>query len=216
MTHINSYGTLTYTRITSARRPDLIIINIKKKKKKICKIVNFAVPADHRIKLKECEKKDKYHNFARELKKLWNIKVTIIPIAICAFGTITKGLLKGLEDLKVGWREETIRMTALPEKGQNTEKSPGDIRRFADTQTPVKKTSANTDVKNSKRINNKNHNNITWLVHIICKILKSFIISLPRWNCVWNFLINHYYSLGLVSFPLDYSSSSPLKNTDRK
>ena len=31
--------------------------------------VNFAVPADHRIKLKECEKKDKYLDLARELKK---------------------------------------------------------------------------------------------------------------------------------------------------
>ena len=41
-----------------ARRPNLIIIN-KKKKKRICKIVNFAVQADHRIKLKDCEKKDK-------------------------------------------------------------------------------------------------------------------------------------------------------------
>ena len=42
----------------SARRPDLIIIN--NKKKRTCKIVDFAVPADHRIKLKECKKKDKY------------------------------------------------------------------------------------------------------------------------------------------------------------
>ena len=50
-------------------RPDLIIIN-KKKKKRICKIVDFAVLADHRIKLKECEKKDKYLDLARELKKL--------------------------------------------------------------------------------------------------------------------------------------------------
>ncbi len=32
----------------------------KKKKKRICKIVDFAVPADHRIKLKESKKKDKY------------------------------------------------------------------------------------------------------------------------------------------------------------
>ena len=44
----------------SARRPDQIIINKKKKKKRICKIVDFAVPADHRIKLKGYEKKDKY------------------------------------------------------------------------------------------------------------------------------------------------------------
>ena len=43
-----------------ARRPDVIIINKKKKKKKkICKIVDFSVLADHRIKLKECEKRDK-------------------------------------------------------------------------------------------------------------------------------------------------------------
>ena len=51
--------------LISARRPDLIIVN---KKKRTCKIVDFAVPADHRIKLKECEKKDKYLDLARELK----------------------------------------------------------------------------------------------------------------------------------------------------
>ena len=68
---------------------------------------------DDKINLKECEKKDKYPDLARELKKLWNMKVTIIPIVIGAFGTITKGLLKGLEDLEVGGRVETIQMTAL-------------------------------------------------------------------------------------------------------
>ena len=65
------------------------------------------------IKLKECEKKDKYLDFARELKKLWNRKVMIVPIVIGAFGTVTKGLLKGLEDLEVGKRVETIQTTAL-------------------------------------------------------------------------------------------------------
>ena len=95
-----------------ARRPDLIIIN-KKKKKRICKIVDFAVSADHRINLKESEKKDKYLDLARELKKLWNMKVTIVPIVISALGTITKGLSKGLEDLEIGGRTETIQTTAL-------------------------------------------------------------------------------------------------------
>ena len=93
----------------STRRPDLIITN----KKKICKIVDFAVPADHRIKLKECETRDKYLDLERELKKLWNMKVKIIPIVIGAFGTVTKWLLKGLEDLEVGGRVETIQTTAL-------------------------------------------------------------------------------------------------------
>ena len=85
----------------------------QQQKKRICKIVDFAVPADHRIKLKECEKKDKYLDFARELKKLWNMRVKIIPIMIGAFGTVTKGLLKGLEDLEAGGRVETIQMTPL-------------------------------------------------------------------------------------------------------
>ena len=88
MIHINSYGILT-DHLIPARRPDLIIIN---KKKRICKIINFTVPADHRIKLKESEKKDKYLNPARELKKLQNMKVTIIPIVIGAFVTVSKGL----------------------------------------------------------------------------------------------------------------------------
>ena len=82
--------------LISARRPNLIIIN---KKTGTCKIVEFAVPSDQRIKLKECEKKDKYVDLAMELKKLWNLPVTII---IGAFGTVAKGLLKGLEDWEVG------------------------------------------------------------------------------------------------------------------
>ena len=41
------------------------------------------------------------------------MKVTIVPIVIGAFGTITKGLLKGPGDLEVGEQVETIQMTAL-------------------------------------------------------------------------------------------------------
>ena len=36
---------------------------------KTCKIVDFPIPADHRVKLKECEKRDNYLDPARELKK---------------------------------------------------------------------------------------------------------------------------------------------------
>ena len=54
--------------------------------------MDFAVLADYRIKLKESEKKHKYLDLARGLKKLWNIKMTIIPIVIDTFGMVTKGL----------------------------------------------------------------------------------------------------------------------------
>ena len=41
------------------------------------------------------------------------MKVTVIPIVIGAFGTVTKGLLKGLNDLEVGRQVKTIQTTAL-------------------------------------------------------------------------------------------------------
>ena len=56
--------------------------NNQQQKKRTCKIIDFDVLADHRIKLKECEKKDKYLDLGRELKKLWNMQMTIIPIVI--------------------------------------------------------------------------------------------------------------------------------------
>ena len=55
------------------------------------------------------------------------MKVTFIPIVIGAFGTVTKELLKGLEDLEVGSRGGDHQNNSIIESGQNTEKSPGDL-----------------------------------------------------------------------------------------
>ena len=73
--------------------------------------MEFDVPADHRVKFKENEKKDKY--LVRELKKMWNIKVMIIPIVIGVLGTVNKGLVQGLEDLEIRGRVEIIHTTRL-------------------------------------------------------------------------------------------------------
>ena len=42
--------------------------------------MDFAAPADHRVKFNESEKKDKYLDLASELKQLWNMKVRLILI----------------------------------------------------------------------------------------------------------------------------------------
>ena len=66
-----------------------------------------------------------------------NKYVTIIPIVI---GIVTKGLIKGLEDLEVGGRVggRDHPNDNIIENGQNTEKSPRDLRWLAVTQTPMK------------------------------------------------------------------------------
>ena len=53
-------------RTNNNQQKDQIIIN---KKKRTCKFVNIALPADHRIKLKERDMKDKYLDLTRELNK---------------------------------------------------------------------------------------------------------------------------------------------------
>ena len=93
-------------------------------KKRTYRIVYFAALADHRVKLKESEKKDKNLDLAREQKKLWNMKVTVIPIVIVALAKVTKGVMQRLEDLDIRRRVEVI---------QTTEESPGDLRRLTVT-----------------------------------------------------------------------------------
>ena len=87
-----------------ARQPDHIIIN---KTERTCRVVDFAVTADHWVKLKENERKDQYTDLARDLRKTVELE-PIIPIVIDALSTVTKGLIQGLEDLKIRGRVETI------------------------------------------------------------------------------------------------------------
>ena len=75
--------------------------------------------------------------------------MTAITIIIGALDTVTKGLVKRLEDLEIRGIVETLQ-TSIVEISQNTAKSPGDLRRLAVTQIPVKDQSANADVKNSQ------------------------------------------------------------------
>ena len=77
--------------VIQARRQDLVIND---KVKNECLIANFAIPYDSRVETKELEKLKKYQNLARELKKLWNMSVRIIPIVIGALGTTPNNLQK--------------------------------------------------------------------------------------------------------------------------
>ena len=70
------------------------------------------------------------------------MKVTTM---IGALGTITKGLVKELEDLEVGGRVETIQTTASLSSGDF---SSGDLRRIVLSKSS-ERPSANADVKNS-------------------------------------------------------------------
>ena len=86
------------------------------------------------------------------MKKLWNMKVTIIPIVTGALGTVTKGLVQGLDDLEIPGRVETIQTSALLRSARI-------LRRVLETccySNSNEKTSANAGVKNSQKRTNNN------------------------------------------------------------
>ena len=71
--------------------------------------MDFAIQAD----LREITKKrGKDLNLGRELKHIWNMKLTLIPIVIDALGTVYKGLITGMEKLAIEGRAESIKNTA--------------------------------------------------------------------------------------------------------
>ena len=59
--------------------------------------------------------------------------MTVILIVIGTLSTVTKGLIKGLEDLEVRGRVKNHPNYCIIKIGQNSEKSSGDLRRLAVT-----------------------------------------------------------------------------------
>ena len=129
--------------LMSARRPDLVLTKKKKKKKKkkrrkklkrTCRIVDFAVPADHSVKLKESEKRDKCLDLEKTVEYEnggdtncdWCTRYIHQRI-----GTMTGGL----GNKRTSGDHPNYSIIVI---SQNTEKSPGDLRRLAVTQTLVR------------------------------------------------------------------------------
>ena len=96
--------------VIGTRRPDLIVID---KAKKLCQIIDFAVPFDSKVVEKEREKTEKYQDLAREVKKIWNMKVNVIPLVIGALGTSSPLLPKRLKDIGIGQRITELQKTAI-------------------------------------------------------------------------------------------------------
>ena len=107
----------------------------------------MKVTTDHRRKIKASEKIDKYLDFARELKKLWNMKVTMISIVVGGLRRVPRGLEKRLEKLMIKRRIETMQTTAVLKSARIIKRV---LETCKDLLSPVK-----TCMKNSYRVKKK-------------------------------------------------------------
>lgn len=97
-------------RHITARRPDLVVI---KKNENETLIIDIAVPEDRNICDKEKEKIMKYQDLRLEIKRIWNTKVTVIPVVIGALGSHTAMLHKYLERIPGSHKVNALTKAAL-------------------------------------------------------------------------------------------------------
>ena len=76
-------------KVIEHTRPDIVCIN---KIAKSCLIIDIAIPGDQNIIVKEQEKIDKYQDLQIDFGKLWKLKAKVVPVVVCALGTISHNL----------------------------------------------------------------------------------------------------------------------------
>ena len=77
------------------------------------KIIDFAVPRDSRIEEKEKDKIEKYQELGRELQKIWNVKVKIIPLVIGSLGATPKQFGNRLKQIGITVGTAQVQKTFL-------------------------------------------------------------------------------------------------------
>ena len=75
---------------------------------------------------KKSAKIDKYLDFTRELRKLRNMRVTVILIVFGALGTVSESLERRLKELEIGGQIEVISIVKIV----NNNESHGDLRKL--------------------------------------------------------------------------------------
>ena len=85
-------------------------------------IIDVAIPYDTRVDNKEVKKIEKYLDLVRELKKVWNMKVTVVPLVVAALGTPAKALEKRLKGIGIETKITDLQKSVLIHTSRNIRK----------------------------------------------------------------------------------------------
>ena len=108
-------------------------ISQKSKIKRTCGQVDFPIPVGHRVKIKEIEKRDKYQDLARRQKTMEH---ECVGDSCCSSESLLNRAGRRRRNQRTSQDQSN---SSIIKFGKNTEKSPGNLRRLADTETPVGK-----------------------------------------------------------------------------
>ena len=79
-------------------KPDVVVLDHAAKE---CIIIDFSVPWDKNVTIKEDEKLVRYRPLALEMTRLHGVKAKVVPIVVGGLGTIPKRLPKYINELGI-------------------------------------------------------------------------------------------------------------------
>ena len=82
-----------------ANHPDLILVDDRAK---TALLIDVSVPLDSNINIKVSEKRLKYAPLCIELKNLWGVQATVLPIVVGALGCANGQVVEALDRLGCG------------------------------------------------------------------------------------------------------------------
>ena len=101
--------TIQTDHVIEARKPYVVIDNTKNE----CKIIDSACPFGSRVEEREKDKVKGYSDLKRELKKIWDMTVKVIPVVVGALGTTPKKLKQQLSDIGIETRIVELQKTTI-------------------------------------------------------------------------------------------------------
>jgi hypothetical protein len=75
--------------------------------------IDGAVPGDRNVINREAEKILKYKDLVREIRRMWNVKVNVIPVITGATGTISESLRQYLSNIPEKGEIKELQKTAI-------------------------------------------------------------------------------------------------------
>jgi hypothetical protein len=76
-------------------------------------LIDVAISGDRNVIKKEAEKILKYKDLTMQLHRLWNVKTKVIPVIICATGTISKSFKKNVSNIPGNHEVKELQKTAI-------------------------------------------------------------------------------------------------------
>jgi hypothetical protein len=76
-------------------------------------LIDVAISGDKNVIKKEVEKIPKYKDLTIEIQRMWNVKIKVFPIIICATGTISKSFRKYVSNIPGNYEVKKLQKIAL-------------------------------------------------------------------------------------------------------